>query len=72
MAEALINMRLFGNVEGSLTKGGGLLGVIFGGLLASGGPAKAGKSYIVGEQGPEMFTPSVSGMVTPNHALGKY
>ena len=39
-------------------------------MLADGGPAKAGRSYIVGERGPEMFTPGVSGMVTPNHALG--
>ena len=38
--------------------------------LASGGPAKGGKSYIVGERGPELFTPGVSGTVTPNHALG--
>ena len=38
--------------------------------LANGGPAKAGKSYIVGERGPEMFTPGVTGTVTPNHALG--
>jgi len=24
----------------------------------------------VGERGPELFTPGVSGMITPNHALG--
>ena len=70
MADAFFNMALFGNVGGSLTKGGGLLGTIFGGLLDAGGPAKGGKSYIVGEKGPEMFTPGVSGMVTPNNALG--
>ncbi len=38
--------------------------------LANGGSAKGGKSYLVGERGPELFTPGVSGMVTPNHALG--
>jgi phage-related minor tail protein len=32
--------------------------------------AKGGKSYLVGERGPELFTPGVSGMVTPNHGLG--
>ena len=42
----------------------------FGGPLASGGMAKGGKSYLVGERGPELFTPGVSGMVTPNHGLG--
>ena len=38
--------------------------------LAEGGPARSGNSYIVGERGPELFTPGISGMVTPNHALG--
>ena len=38
--------------------------------LAEGGPARSGNSYIVGERGPELFTPGVSGTVTPNHALG--
>ena len=70
MADAMLNMGLFGNVGGSLIGGRGLLGNLFGGLLHAGGPAKGGRSYIVGEKGPEMFTPGVSGMVTPNSALG--
>ncbi len=70
MADAFLNIGLFGNATGNLTEGSGLLGNLFGGLLASGGPAKAGKSYIVGEQGPELFTPGVSGMVSPNSSLG--
>ena len=37
---------------------------------AAGGPVMGGGSYIVGERGPEMFSPGVSGMITPNHALG--
>ena len=37
---------------------------------ADGGPVKGGNSYLVGERGPEMFSPGVSGMITPNHALG--
>ena len=37
---------------------------------AMGGPVTGGKSYLVGERGPEMFSPGVSGMITPNHALG--
>ena len=36
----------------------------------AGGPVKGGSQYLVGERGPEMFTPGVSGMITPNHALG--
>lgn len=37
---------------------------------ASGGTVIGGKSYIVGERGPEMFTPGASGFVTPNSMLG--
>ena len=37
---------------------------------AAGGPVMAGGSFIVGEKGPELFTPSSSGNITPNNALG--
>jgi len=48
---------------------GGLPGI--GGFFrAEGGPVSRGGSYIVGERGPELFTPGSSGMITPNHALG--
>ena len=40
------------------------------GALANGGPAMAGKSYLVGEKGPEIFTPNKSGTVIPNGAMG--
>ena len=70
MIDAAFNMAFFGNAGGTLTKGLGLFGNLFGGFLQSGGPARAGKSYIVGEKGPELFTPSVSGMVTPNSKMG--
>ena len=42
----------------------------FRGARAAGGPVKGGSGYLVGERGPEMFTPGVSGMITPNSALG--
>ena len=42
----------------------------FRGAMAAGGPVRRGSSYLVGERGPEMFSPGVSGMITPNHALG--
>ena len=37
---------------------------------AEGGSVKRGGSYIVGERGPELFTPGSSGMITPNNQLG--
>ncbi len=33
---------------------------------ALGGPVVAGGSYLVGERGPELFSPRTSGMITPN------
>jgi len=66
MIDAAFNMAFFGNLQGTLGRGG-LLGGLF---RANGGPVKGGKSYIVGERGPEMFTPGVSGAITPNHQLG--
>lgn len=37
---------------------------------ASGGPVGAGRPYIVGEQGAELFVPSSNGTIIPNDALG--
>jgi hypothetical protein len=37
---------------------------------AGGGPVKGGRSYIVGERGPEIVTMGGNGNVTPNSALG--
>ena len=42
----------------------------FRGPRALGGPVSPGGSYLVGERGPELFTPSSSGNITPNHAMG--
>jgi hypothetical protein len=42
----------------------------FGGGRASGGSVMGGTSYLVGERGAELFTPSSSGTITPNSALG--
>jgi hypothetical protein len=36
---------------------------------AHGGPVRAGKPYLVGERGPELFVPTMSGSVVANDAL---
>lgn len=41
------------------------------GFLAEGGPAQAGKPYVVGEKGPELFIPNSSGNVISNEDLQK-
>jgi lambda family phage tail tape measure protein len=51
--------------------GGNIFGAIgsffgFGGGKAAGGPVMGGKSYMVGERGPEMFTPRGAGVIIPN------
>jgi phage-related minor tail protein len=40
------------------------------GARAAGGPVSAGSTYLVGEHGPELFTPASGGQITPNGALG--
>lgn len=55
------------------TFGGGVsnfVGGLFGGARAMGGPVTAGTPYLVGERGPELMVPRVSGDVVPNHQLG--
>lgn len=39
------------------------------GARATGGPVGAGKSYLVGEEGPEIFKPRRSGHIIPNDRL---
>ena len=52
-----------GNKDSIFTK-------LFGGERASGGTVKGGTSYLVGERGPELFTPGRSGSIAPNNAMG--
>lgn len=37
----------------------------FGGARANGGPVARGQSFLVGERGPELFTPASGGSVSP-------
>lgn len=49
---------------------GNVISNVFGGGRAAGGSVMAGTSYLVGEKGPEIFTPSGNGSITPNNKLG--
>ena len=40
------------------------------GARENGGPVNAGRPYLVGEKGPELFVPRNSGGIIPNYALG--
>ena len=53
--------------------GGGWFGAaasIIAGAFAGGGTTQPGKSYLVGERGPEIFTPGTTGRVHPNGSGG--
>jgi hypothetical protein len=59
----------------ALTIGAGIVqGVNIAGKKADGGPVVAGQTYVVNEnratQGPEYFTPGVSGTITPANKMG--
>ena len=66
---------VFSEIQRSLIRFGvnaflsGLPGI--GGFFrANGGPVSAGKSYMVGERGPEMFVPNTGGRIVPNSDMG--
>ena len=60
-----------GGAAAAASGGGGFnIGSVFGGMRAAGGPVMAGTSYLVGEKGPELYTPAMSGKIVPNHAIG--
>lgn len=53
---------------------GNLFGAFFGGAKAGGGDTIAGRGYLVGEEGPELFVPRTAGTVIPAHetaAMGR-
>lgn len=54
---------VLGGLKSSVSK-------IFGGGRAVGGPVTAGRPYMVGENGPEMFTPQGYGRITKSSDLG--
>lgn len=61
-----ISLLLSGGLAGGgfLGAGGGLIGSIFG-RRASGGTTTKGLPHLVGERGPEVFVPNVTGTIAP-------
>jgi TP901 family phage tail tape measure protein len=54
----------FGALGGGVTPGAG--GLPFGGARQEGGPVQPGRSFLVGEKGPELFIPEGRGNIVPN------
>ena len=59
---------LLGGLAGD--DGVGVFSKLFGGGRAKGGTVMGGSSYMVGERGPELFTPGRSGSIAPNNSMG--
>ena len=89
------NLAFYGNVQGNLSQGQGIIGTLLGSIpglfnvtstagpggytipnaavpkfRANGGAVGAGRPYIVGERGPELFVPGAQGNVVSNSAMG--
>lgn len=66
-ARAALEAALFNSGPMASGGGGGLLGGVigslFGGFRAGGGSVSSGRAYVVGENGPELMVPGVSGTV---------
>lgn len=72
-AAQLITSGLLRLLNGGGDGGGGFIasaitavGSIFGGARANGGPVSAGRAYLVGEKGPEILFPGMSGTIASN------
>ena len=66
VTDPLVNT-LVGGLKAST--GGGFFSSLFGGFKADGGNVSAGKSYVVGERGAELFMPNRSGTIIPNDGI---
>lgn len=76
IAQSALRLDLGGLFGGGLGGRGGLLGGLVGSLLglpgrATGGPVSAGRAYMVGERGPELFVPTAAGRVDANGGPGR-
>jgi hypothetical protein len=56
-------------VQGAKNVGSKIISSIGNLFRADGGPVSSGNPYIVGERGPELFTPNSNGSIIPNHKL---
>lgn len=58
-----------GALGGSTGAVGSFFSSVFGGARANGGPVDSNKTYLVGERGPELFSPSSNGYITKSSDL---
>ena len=72
---AVTTAQKFANMAAVASQGAAVLNqlksVTISGARASGGYVGGGRTYLVGEKGPELFTPGASGQITSNSNLNK-
>jgi hypothetical protein len=68
--KVLVVQQIVGSYDMAAGKGSGIVGAIMGGFKAGGGSVEAGKTYVVGEKGPELFTAPSNGKIVPNDKMG--
>lgn len=71
--ETILKYEILNAVQsmGANTGSASIIGAIFGGARASGGPVESGIPYLVGEKGPELFVPDSNGDIVPNRNLSQ-
>ena len=71
LMDVLVIQQLVGGVgKGGAGSGGTGLAGILSNTRAVGGQVTTGQSYLVGENGPELFRPGASGTIMPNNKVG--
>jgi len=69
-AKILGSFGAWGKTGGGAGTGlGGIAAALFSGGMAEGGSVSTDKSYMVGERGPEIFTPTSNGEIIPNNKM---
>lgn len=65
-----LNSLAGGSAGGGIASIATMLGGVAGGM-ATGGPVGPGRTFMVGERGPELFTPPSTGTIVPNNMMGQ-
>ncbi len=72
IARMTLKMAIFNALSGAANQANPASSVFFGASqpMADGGPVTGGRSFLVGERGPEIFTPGSSGSIISNNRIG--
>ena len=70
LMKIVVTQQLVGSFDVKSGSGNGIMGVLggalFGGFRQAGGSVSSDRSYVVGERGPELFSPPSNGTITSN------